>query len=200
MKINMPVTQREVELTNLTTIVSKTDLKGRITFVNRDFLQISGFTEDELLGQNQNIVRHPDMPPAAFEDLWKTIKTGKPWIGIVKNRCKNGDHYWVDACITPMREGGEIIGYISVRRKASLEQIEGAIKFHRAITGRHTFIENATRRTNEFLARLSIKAKLAITFSVVLLSTFGLGFMGLSGVTTEHRITNSLYNGKYSHY
>ncbi len=90
MKINMPVTQRELALKDTTQIVSKTDLKGAITFVNTDFIDISGFAEEELIGQNHNMVRHPDMPPEAFADLWATVKTGKPWIGIVKNRCKNG--------------------------------------------------------------------------------------------------------------
>ncbi|MDO9393377.1 MAG: PAS domain-containing protein, partial [Methylotenera sp.] len=93
MKINMPVTQHEHELKESSQIVSKTDLKGKITFVNRDFIDISGYTEEELLGQSHNIVRHPDMPPEAFADLWNTVKAGKPWIGIVKNRCKNGDYY-----------------------------------------------------------------------------------------------------------
>ena len=98
MKINMPVTQNQVELKDNSQIVSKTDLKGRITFVNREFIDVSGFTEAELIGQSHNIVRHPDMPPEAFEDLWQTVKNGKPWIGIVKNRCKNGDFYWVRLC------------------------------------------------------------------------------------------------------
>ena len=86
MKINMPVTQHEIELKDSLQIVSKTDLKGKITFVNRDFLEVSGFSEDELVGENHNVVRHPDMPPEAFEDLWSTVKSGKPWIGIVKNQ------------------------------------------------------------------------------------------------------------------
>ncbi|MDO8961395.1 MAG: PAS domain-containing protein, partial [Methylophilus sp.] len=90
MKINMPVTQKEVELSDTSSIVSKTDLKGRITYINRDFIDISGFTEAELIGQSHNIVRHPDMPPEAYVDLWSTVKAGRPWNGMVKNRCKNG--------------------------------------------------------------------------------------------------------------
>ncbi len=93
MRINTPVTDREVELSVDTMIVSKTDTKGRITYINRDFIDISGFTEAELMGQPHNIVRHPDMPPEAFDDLWKCLKAGRPWIGMVKNRCKNGDYY-----------------------------------------------------------------------------------------------------------
>lgn len=133
MKINMPVTQRDVELKDSLQIVSKTDLKGKITFVNRDFLDVSGFAEDELLGQSHNVVRHPDMPPEAFADLWNTVKSGKPWIGIVKNRCKNGDHYWVEATVSPYVENGQLAGYISVRRKANRQQIEGAMRYHQVL-------------------------------------------------------------------
>ena len=93
MKINLPVTQNEVELRDDTLIVSRTDLKGQITYINKDFLDISGFTEDELIGKAHNIVRHPDMPAEAFADFWTTLKAGRPWTGYVKNRCKNGDFY-----------------------------------------------------------------------------------------------------------
>jgi aerotaxis receptor len=81
--------------------VTKTDLKGQITYANRAFIEISGFSEQELLGQPHNVVRHPDMPAEAFDDLWQTIKAGHPWRGLVKNRSKQGDYYWVDAYVTP---------------------------------------------------------------------------------------------------
>lgn len=99
MKVNMPVTQREQNIKDSISIVSKTDTKGIITYVNRDFIEVSGFTEDELIGKNHNIVRHPDMPPEAFADLWETLKAGKPWIGIVKNRCKNGRWLAISQCV-----------------------------------------------------------------------------------------------------
>jgi methyl-accepting chemotaxis protein len=123
MRTNLPVTQNEVKLTDSTLIVSKTDLKGRITYINKDFLEISGFTEQELIGEPHNLVRHPDMPVEAFEDLWNTLKEGRPWTGYVKNRCKNGDFYWVLANAAPIVENGQTTGYISVRRKASDEAI-----------------------------------------------------------------------------
>jgi methyl-accepting chemotaxis protein len=195
MKTNLPVTQREQELKDTTSIVSKTDLQGKITFINLDFIEISGFSEEELLGQNQNIVRHPDMPPEAFEDLWATIKSGKPWVGIVKNRCKNGDHYWVDACITPMREGGQIVGYISVRRKASREQIEGAMAFHRTITGTHGLVENTSRKIRAFLNNLKLTTKLSANFIVVLSTVTILGLIGVVGLGDEHDNSNALYSG-----
>jgi aerotaxis receptor len=94
MRINTPVTGKEIVMADGKSIVSKTDLKGRITYCNPYFIEISGFTEEELIGKPHNLIRHPDMPPAAFGDLWDTIKNGMPWTGLVKNRCKNGDHYW----------------------------------------------------------------------------------------------------------
>lgn len=87
-------------------IVSKTDLNGAITYANEAFVEMSGFTRDELIGKNHSMVRHPDVPPQAFEDLWRTLKADYPWRGIVKNRCKNGDHYWVDAFVSPIRRNG----------------------------------------------------------------------------------------------
>ncbi|MEI7843710.1 MAG: methyl-accepting chemotaxis protein [Gallionellaceae bacterium] len=119
MKINLPVTNVEYVLKETDMIVSKTDLKGAITYINEDFLRISGFTESELIGQSHNCVRHPDMPVEAFADLWKSLKNGSPWTGFVKNRCKNGDFYWVQANATPIYENGQCIGYMSVRSKPS---------------------------------------------------------------------------------
>ena len=130
MRINNPVTSNERQMQEGSMIVTKTDLKGVITYVNKDFIDISGFTEAELVGQSHNIVRHPDMPVEAFADLWATVKSGTSWNGIVKNRCKNGDYYWVDANVTPMREGGQVTGYISVRRKPTQAQISEAINLY----------------------------------------------------------------------
>ena len=131
MRTNLPVTTVEQHLRDDTLIVSKTDLKGRITFINRDFLDISGFAETELIGEPHNLVRHPDMPSEAFEDMWRDLKDGRPWTGMVKNRCKNGDYYWVLATATPIREGSEIVGYMSVRRKASAQQVQAAEEAYR---------------------------------------------------------------------
>ena len=111
MRNNQPVTGIERQLDASVTIISHTDASGRITFVNEDFIDASGFSHDELIGQPHNMVRHPDMPAEAFRDLWDTLKHGRPWSGLVKNRCKNGDHYWVRASVTPKPEGG----YMSVR-------------------------------------------------------------------------------------
>ncbi|MFQ5356022.1 MAG: PAS domain-containing protein [Mariprofundaceae bacterium] len=127
MRVNMPVTDIEQTFGDNEFIVSKTNTKGHITYMNDIFLRIAGFKEDELLGKPHNMIRHPDMPRAAFADLWNTIKGGNEWHGIVKNRCKNGDYYWVDATVTPSLDSrGSIIGYMSVRRRPTSEQIQEA--------------------------------------------------------------------------
>jgi aerotaxis receptor len=126
MKKNLPVTQVEETFPASANILSTTNLKGAITYVNPDFIQVSGFTREELLGQNHNMVRHPDMPPAAFAQLWGTVKFGESWMGMVKNRCKNGNHYWVDAYVTPIEKDGEVKEYQSVRRKPAREFVQRA--------------------------------------------------------------------------
>ncbi len=122
MRTNLPVTNVEYPITDETLIVSKTDTKGKLTYFNQQFVDASGFTDAELIGQPHNIIRHPDMPPEAFEDLWTTLKAGKPWAGAVKNRRKNGDFYWVLASATPIWENGQVTGYMSIRSKLPADQ------------------------------------------------------------------------------
>ena len=133
MKKNYPVTGNELSYQDHQKIISLTDAKGIVTYVNQDFCDIAGFSEEELLKRNHNIVRHPDMPPAAFQDLWDTIKTGRPWIGLVKNRCKNGDHYWVNAYVTPVYEGDKVTGYQSVRTKPRREWVARADRLYKSL-------------------------------------------------------------------
>ena len=131
MKLNHPITQTEIQFSESETLVSKTDLKGIITYANQAFIKTSGYSESELIGQAHNLVRHPDMPPEAFADLWANCKAGKPWTGIVKNRCKNGDFYWVIANVAPIFEGQRPVGFMSVRGKPTRQQIEAADNAYR---------------------------------------------------------------------
>ncbi len=123
MRNNQPVTATEYILRDEQSPVSRTDLQGNITFANADFIEASGYTEDELLGQPHNIVRHPDMPVEAFADLWKYLKSGRSWTGMVKNRRKNGDHYWVLSNASPMWERGQVVGFASVRMKPARQAV-----------------------------------------------------------------------------
>ncbi|MBD1388380.1 CZB domain-containing protein [Neiella sp. HB171785] len=165
MRNNQPVTQVEQTFKSKEDLVSITDLQGKIQYVNGAFIDISGFSQQELLGQDHNIVRHPDMPPAAFADLWSTIKAGNAWRGMVKNRCKNGDHYWVDAFVTPIIKHGKTVAYQSVRSEPSRKQIEQAEKLY------------ASMRTNSQIKlpapplrqRLSMKAINTLTTVLVTL-------------------------------
>jgi methyl-accepting chemotaxis protein len=124
MKLNMPVTNNEIVMNNGSILVTRTDLQGKILYANDEFLKISGYSRHEIIGKDHNIIRHPDMPPELFEDLWKTVKAMRPWAGVIKNRAKSGDFYWVHANIIPQFEKGKLVGYLSVRyepKKAELE-------------------------------------------------------------------------------
>jgi methyl-accepting chemotaxis protein len=211
MKINMPVTQKEIDLTDTSSIVSKTDLKGRITYINRDFIDISGFTEAELIGQNHNIVRHPDMPPEAYVDLWSTVKSGKPWNGMVKNRCKNGDHYWVEANVAPIRQGGAVIGYMSVRSKPSRQQVDEADRLYRQWREGNVAKPSLVAKAVKQVFDLSVRYKLlaATTLPVIavgvaqyfelvnslpLLTGLGLAVAAVSGLLMGRNIQKAAVN------
>ncbi|MEY4751297.1 MAG: hypothetical protein RIQ60_3511 [Pseudomonadota bacterium] len=126
MRVNTPITQHEYPFPRGRRLVSTTDLKGRILYCNPAFIEVSGYTREELLGQPHNLIRHPDVPAEAFRDLWATIQDGLPWSAVVKNRRKNGDHYWVMANVTPLFDGQQVTGYLSVRTEASRAEIEAA--------------------------------------------------------------------------
>ena len=133
MKINEPITNTQYVLRDDQYLISRTDLKGKITYANPAFVTVSGFDYDELVGANHNIVRHPHMPREAFADLWQTIKAGKPWSGLVKNRRKNGDYYWVYATVTPVYEHGKLVGYGSVRVKPDADEVAAAEALYQAL-------------------------------------------------------------------
>jgi len=178
MKKNLPVTNVEKTFSDDANILSTTDLKGAITYVNPDFIDISGFDESELIGKNHNVVRHPDMPPAAFEDLWKRVKSGHSWMGIVKNRCKNGDHYWVNAYVTPIIKDGQVVEYQSIRSKASAEEIERAKKLYARINA---------GKAPRWLKRppLAFRYKLILAFILVQVATLAIPVAtGALGIVT----------------
>ena len=154
MKTNLPITQTEARIPKGRYIVSRTDLKGITTYVNDTFIAVSGFSREELIGKNHNVVRHPDMLPGAFQWLWDTIQQGRPWRGIVKNRCKSGDFYWVDALVVPVLKDGKAIGYMSVRKEPSREQVAAAEAFYQKLKDGKASIPKI-----QFWKRISLKTK-----------------------------------------
>ena len=190
MRKNLPVTQNEYILGDGQAIVSKTDLKGKITYVNPCFIEVSGFSEQELIGAPHNLVRHPDMPAEAFADLWQTLKAGRPWSGLVKNRRKNGDFYWVHANVTPLLEGGRVTGYMSVRNKPGREQVAAASAVYREIAngnpGRLRIRRGRVAKSGlaglfEALTHLSLRAQVDLALVVLVAALLGLGAMGVQG-------------------
>jgi len=187
MRSNLPVTTVEHPITDATLIVSRTDPKGRLTYFNDEFVQASGFTEAELMGQPHNIIRHPDMPPEAFENLWDTLKAGKPWVGAVKNRRKNGDFYWVLATASPIRENGQVTGFTSIRTKlpadqrAEAEQVYAALRAKKA----HGYkIDAGIIRRRSPLDALAVFTRTLKARLITLVATLGLFMLtiGLTGI------------------
>jgi aerotaxis receptor len=188
MRTNLPVTEREVLIAEHRTIVSTTDLKGRITYANPYFVEVSGFALEELIGAPQNIVRHPSMPTQAFADLWSTVKAGRPWTGMVKNRCKNGDFYWVMANVTPVVEHGQVVGYMSVRTRPSGEQVAAAEGLYRTLGDARAGIvlrQGQVLRTG-LRGRIGAVARMGLGMQATLLcaaATAGAILLACSGLT-----------------
>ncbi|MGZ4960758.1 MAG: methyl-accepting chemotaxis protein [Methylomonas sp.] len=170
MKVNLPVTDREVLMKADTILVTRTNLKGIITYANDAFVDISGYSKAELIGSNHNVVRHPDMPAAAFEDLWTCLKAGRPWTAPVKNRTKTGDYYWVEANVTPVYKNGKVQEYLSVRYAPSREQISRAEALYAKLNA-----NKATIRPQGWVAfvknirEISLWNKAAIAYAAFLL-------------------------------
>lgn len=191
MKKNLPVTGQEKIFPADRTLVSKTDTKGVITFVNRDFVDICGFSEKELVGSSHNIIRHPDMPPAAFEEMWATLKQGLSWRGLVKNRCKSGDHYWVDAKVVPVKKNGTIIGYMSVRTCPSRVDVAHANAAYQRMT---TSPETApVRAASDWKKHLTLKNGIPLWIVIVTLMMIVGGVLGVTGLTLSNDAIQTLY-------
>jgi methyl-accepting chemotaxis protein len=185
MRTNLPVTGKEVVMKDDEIIVSKTNLKGQITYVNQTFLDISGFTEKECLGEPHNMVRHPDMPAEAFADLWNCLKEGRPWSGYVKNRCKNGDHYWVRANACPIFENGQVTGYMSVREKPTREMVDAHERAYAALrSGKSGLVieDGQAFKNNKItlaLRRVTIAQRALFAVGVVLIFMLAMSILGL---------------------
>lgn len=202
MRNNQPVTQREYVLNEESVLISRSDLKGRVTFANATFVDVSGYTRDELIGAPHNLLRHPDMPEAAYADFWKTIQSGATWQGIVKNRRKNGDYYWVSATVAPLKDGDRVVGYTSVRRKVSSDAVAQAAPVYaemreKGSARRYKLAQGALRRKGMLgiwsrLTFTSLKTRL-ISMVVAALVLLGLaGGLGIYGLVESGERLNIL--------
>jgi len=204
MRTNLPVTTTEYPISDETLIVSRTDLKGKLTYFNDQFVAAAGFTEAELMGQPHNIIRHPDMPPEAFDNLWTTLKAGKPWAGAVKNRRKNGDFYWVLATASPVVENGQVTGYTSIRTRLPADQRAEAEKVYALIRDKkaHDYkISAGVIRRRSMSDRLSffagtLKARLVTLVSIMAVSLLAVGSIGLLATRDSNTRLKSIYEDR----
>lgn len=189
MRNNQPITQHEYVLSEEAVLISRSDLKGHVTYANPTFVEVSGYTRDELIGAPHNLLRHPDMPEAAYADFWKTIQAGGTWQGVVKNRRKNGDHYWVQATVAPLRDGERLVGYTSIRRKALPKAVTRAEKIYAEIRekgkSRHyKLVKGGLQRkgVTGMLSRFQVTSLKAKLICMVLMSLLLLSLSGGLGV------------------
>lgn len=190
MRTNLPVTGTERFLAEGEFILSKADMQGNITYINRTFMEISGYNETELMGQPHNMLRHPDMPREAFRDFWHTLKSGKAWSGMVKNRCKNGDHYWVMANASPIWQNGSVIGYMSVRTRPDRKLVDEADTLYRQLRNNETkatlsegrIMYPGFRGVLQRLGDTSLKSRLALLFATTVVLWGAVGLFGWNGM------------------
>ncbi|MDQ7002539.1 MAG: methyl-accepting chemotaxis protein [Ghiorsea sp.] len=187
MRKNLPITNHEVMMKDGQVLISETNLKGIITDLNEDFVELSGFSRAELIGKNHNVVRHPEMPAAAFQSLWDTVRAGKPWTGLVKNRCKNGDFYWVQANVAPIVHHGKVTGYVSVRSKPDRKSIEQASALYADINAGKASLEDESlmQKLNVFKS-MKIWQKIAATLGTVMVLLLGSWYITMQGLSEAH--------------
>ncbi|SDT96992.1 methyl-accepting chemotaxis protein [Halopseudomonas salegens] len=178
MRKNLPVSGQEKTFAADQRLISATDPRGEIQYCNDEFEAVSGFSRQELIGSPHNLVRHPDMPPAVYEQMWACLKAGKCWMGIVKNRCKNGDHYWVEAYVTPVMEGGQIIGFESVRTQPDRERVERAERVYQAINAGKSPL-GGLQRLSSLLGHCWSALLLALITGVLVGALSGVWWLGL---------------------
>ncbi|MBU3070701.1 methyl-accepting chemotaxis protein [Aestuariicella sp. G3-2] len=166
MRNNQPVTDREQPLEATHNLLSTTNPSGTITYANTDFCEIAGFSQEELIGQPHNMVRHPDMPAEAFKMLWQRLKSGRSWIGAVKNRCKNGDYYWVKAYATPIKNGSQTAEFQSVRTQLDpLSKMRASRLYRKIKAGKRNPMGHRIRSTSLF-----VKLQILMLGSLILVS------------------------------
>jgi aerotaxis receptor len=192
LKVNLPVTQREKSYPRGRYLVSKTDLKGITTYANDAFVELSGFTREELIGKNHNLVRHPDMPPQAFEDLWRTVNAGLPWRGIVKNRSKDGDHYWVDAFVVPVRENDQTVGFMSVRTEPSRETVRQVEALYQQLNQSKKALDTQP----PLWKRISIRARLLAVMIFLGALLAGGAVVGIGGIALTNEALDRTYQAR----
>ncbi len=198
-------TNVEYEVLDTDLIVTKTDLRGNITYVNPDFERVSGYTEKELLGSPHSMVRHPDMPAEAFADLWKTLKDGESWQGFVKNKRKDGGFYWVVANVSPDYENGKVVGYISIRNKASRANIMAHENVYRLfkegkqgslIIKRGRAVDNSLLARLNFFDNFTIKKRISTVIVLLLIAMTSIGGLGLFGLNKNNLSFKSVYEDR----
>ncbi|QDF97586.1 hypothetical protein CJ010_14090 [Azoarcus sp. DD4] len=188
MRTNLPVNNVETPVPDGEFIYSRTDPSGRILEANDLFVALSGFSREELIGQPHNLVRHPDMPREAFEDLWRCFKAGRPWNGYVKNRRKDGGYYWVHAFASPVRENGAVVGYESVRRRADPGVVKAVdVLYRRFREGRARGLVIRDGRVQRvgplgWLGGLQLGARFGLGMAAILLAVLAVGVVGFSGL------------------
>ena len=195
MRTNEPVTQREFHFPDNATLMSTTDTQSYVTYANEAFVAVSGFSREEIKGQPHNFVRHPDMPKEAFADMWNTLKGGEPWTALVKNRRKDGDHYWVRANAVPVVRNGRQVGYMSVRTKPSRDEVAaadalygdiregraGSRRFHKGLVVRSGLLSvSSWRQTLSARGRIRLTMAGMWSFFILCGAVFGIGADGLA--------------------
>jgi aerotaxis receptor len=201
MRLNEPITDHEIQIPDTEPLVSRTDIGGRIVFANQAFVAVSGYALEELMGAPHNLVRHPHMPKEAFADLWATIKAGRPWEGLVKNRTKLGDFYWVRANVTPVVEDGAVTGFVSIRSKPTRQQIAEAETSYRMLregTGGKIGLRDGMLVRRGAVERLrtawsSVLGHLVVSGAVCAMIIAAVGGIGLQGMRTADQALRTVH-------
>ncbi|MDL0431960.1 PAS domain-containing methyl-accepting chemotaxis protein [Marinobacter sp. TBZ242] len=190
MRNNLPVTQREVRMSEDGRLITTTDTRGVITYCNDEFVQISGFAREELVGAPHNVIRHPDMPPAVFQAMWEYLKAGKSWMGVVKNRTRTGDHYWVSAYVTPILENGKMVGYESVRVAPTREQVARAEKLYSKLSRGGSAFGLQSRMASVLKSGWPFVLSLVLSLGAV--TSLGNTWLAVSAIVVAHLLAAGL--------